>query len=154
MIGTRESLSGPAAYRMMEGVGAASEDFMKMGLSSAASAVDARRGGDPRRRDGREGQGARLGRQRRRGRHARAPAALHPGALRWKRPLSASVGYQYVLGGDPQGGNIGDDIEAIVAGRTALEELANTWRKIFPDALAWADPGDDAALATEEVTML
>jgi flagellar protein FliS len=139
MIGTRESLSGPAAYRMMEGVGAASEDFMKMGLDSARillmRAEAAIRAGDVVEKAKALGSAGSVVE------FMLGLSGSAPGAL---SDCLASV-YQYVLAAILKG-NVGDDIEAIAAGRTALEELANTWRNIFPDALAWADPGDDAAL--------
>ncbi len=140
MIGTRENLTGPAAYRAMEGVGAVPQDFMKMALDSARMllmrAEMAIRAGDT------VAKAKALGSAGNVVEFMLGLSGSAPGAL---SDCLASV-YQYVLAAILKG-NIGDDIEAIAAGRTAIEELANTWRKIFPDALAWADPGDDAALS-------
>jgi hypothetical protein len=41
----------------------------------------------------------------------------------------------------------GDDREAVGAARVALDELATTWRKIFPDANVLEDTGPDLALS-------
>jgi flagellar protein FliS len=140
MIGTRENLTGPAAYRLMEGVGAAPEDYLKMGLDAARMllmrAELAIQAGD------RVEKAKALGSAGGVVEFMLGLSGSAPGAL---SDCLASV-YQYVLAAILKG-NAGDDVEAIAAGRTALEELANTWRKIFPDALAWDDPGDDAALS-------
>jgi flagellar biosynthetic protein FliS len=140
MIGARENLTGPAAYRVMEGVGAAPQDFMKMALDSARMllmrAEMAIRAGD------RVEKAKALGSAGNVVEFMLGLSGSAPGAL---SDCLASV-YQYALAAILKG-NLGDDVEAIAAGRTALEELANTWRKIFPDAIAWADPGDDAALS-------
>jgi len=140
MIGTRENLSGPAADRMMEGVGAASEDFMKMALDAARimlmRAEAAIRAGDTVEKAKALGSAGSIVE------FMLGLSGSAPGAL---SDCLASV-YQYVLAAILKG-NMGNDIEAVAAGRTALEELANTWRKIFPDAIAWADPGDDAGLS-------
>jgi flagellar biosynthetic protein FliS len=140
MIGTRENLTGPAAYRAMEGVGAAPEDFMKMALDSARMllmrAEMAIRAGDMVEKAKALGSAGNVVE------FMLGLSGSAPGAL---SDCLASV-YQYALAAILKG-NVGDDIEAVAAGRTALEELANTWRKIFPDAIAWADPGDDAALS-------
>jgi flagellin-specific chaperone FliS len=140
MIGTRENLTGAAAYRVMEGVGAAPEDYLKMGLDAARMlllrAEMALRAGD------RVEKAKALASAGRVVEFMLGLSGTAPGAL---SDCLASV-YQYALAAIVKG-NAGDDIEAVAAGRTALEELANTWRKIFPDALAWAEPGDDAALS-------
>ena len=140
MIGTRENLTGPAAYRAMEGVGATPEDFLKMGLDAARVLLL--------RAELAIGAGDTVAKAKALGSAGNVVEFMlglsgsAPGAL---SDCLASV-YQYVLAAILKG-NAGDDVEAIAAGRTALEELANTWRKIFPDAIAWADPGDAAALS-------
>lgn len=140
MIGTRESLIGPAAYRVMEGVGASPEDFLKMGLDATRMllmrAELAIRAGDKIEKAKALGSAGNVVE------FMLGLSGTAPGPL---GDCLASV-YQYVLAAILKG-NIGDDIEAIAAGRAAVEELANTWRNIFPDAFAWADPGDDAALS-------
>ena len=139
MIGTRADLTGPRAYRVMEGVGAAPEDFMKMGLDSARMllmrAEMAIRVGDKVEKAKALGSAGAVVE------FMLGLAGSAPGAL---SDCLSSV-YQYALAAILKG-NAGDDIEAVAAGRTALEELAATWRKIFPDAIAWTDSGDDAAL--------
>ena len=65
-----------------------------------------------------------------------------PGAL---SECLASV-YQYVLAAILKG-NVGDDNEAVGAARVALDQLAATWRTIFPDTIGWEDGGPDAALS-------
>ena len=140
MIGTRENLSGPAAYRMMEGVGAASEDYMKMALDSARimlmRAEAAIRVGDKVEKAKALGSAGNIV-EFMIGLSGTAPGALSD---------CLTSAYQYALAAILKG-NLGDDAEAVAAGRTALEELATTWRKIFPDAIAWSDPGDGAALS-------
>jgi flagellar protein FliS len=136
MIGTRGELSGPAAYRVMEGVGATPEEFMKMALDAARSLLL--------RAETRIAAGDRVGK-------ARALSSAS-NVVEFMLGLSgvsqgelskclASV-YEYVLAAIAKG-NAGDDAEAVAAGRIALEELSATWRKIFPDALAW-DAGESA----------
>ena len=139
MIGTARNLTGPAAYRVMEGVGAAPEDFMKMGLDAARTllmrAELAIQVGD------RTEKAKALGSAGNVVEFMLGLSGTAPGAL---SDCLASV-YQYVLAAILKG-NAGDDAEAVAAGRTALEELAATWRKIFPDVIAWAEPADDAAM--------
>jgi len=54
--------------------------------------------------------------------------------------------YQYVLAAILKG-NAGDDKEAVSAARAALDELAATWRKIFPDASGLEENGPDLTLS-------
>ena len=54
--------------------------------------------------------------------------------------------YQYVLAAILKG-NAGDDKEAVGAARVALDELAATWRKIFPDTSGLEDSGHTSALS-------
>ncbi len=137
MIGTRGGMTGPAAYRVIEGVGATPEEFMKMALDAARMLL------------------------------LRAESAIHAGQQVEKAKALASAGnvvefmlglsgvspgalsdclasvYQYVLAAILKG-NAGNDAEAVAAGRLALEELSTTWRKIFPDALPWDEIGEEA----------
>ena len=48
-------------------------------------------------------------------------------------------------------GNAGDDTEAVGAARVALEELAATWRTIFPDTIGWEEGSPDPALSGRRV---
>lgn len=139
MIGTTRNLTGPAAYRAMEGVGASAEDFMKMALDAARMllmrgelAIEAGDRAEKAKALGSAGNVVEF---------MLGLSGSAPGAL---SDCLASV-YQYVLAAILKG-NIGDDAEAVLAGRTALEELAATWRKIFPDVIAWAEPGDETAM--------
>lgn len=132
MIGTTRSLTGAAAYRAMEGVGASPEDFMKMALDAARvllmRAEAAIKAGD------RVEKAKSLGSAGNVVEFMLGLSGAAPGAL---SDCLASV-YQYVLAAILKG-NLGDDGEAVAAGRAALEELASTWRKIFPDVIAWAE---------------
>jgi flagellin-specific chaperone FliS len=140
MIGTMRGLSGPAAYRVMEGVGAAPEDYMKMALDAARAlllrAEAAITAGD------RVEKAKALGSAGNLVEFMLGLSGVSPGAL---GDCLASV-YQYVLAAILKG-NAGDDIDAVAGGRAALEELAATWRKIFPDAIGWTETADDAALS-------
>lgn len=140
MIGTTRGLTGPAAYRVMEGIGAAPEDYMKMALDAARTlllrAEAAIKAGD------RAEKAKALGSAGNVVEFMLGLSGISPGAL---SDCLASV-YQYVLAAILKG-NAGDDGEAVAAGRMAIEELAATWRKIFPDAIAWTDHADDPALS-------
>ena len=122
-----ESLRGVAAYRAVEGLGAEPEDFMKMAMDvsrdfllQAEAAIIA---GD---------------------RPTKAKALSSAGRLvEFMLGLSGSERgvlsdrlacvYQFALAAILKG-NAGDDVEAVAAGRLAIEQLAAAWRKIFPDA--------------------
>ncbi len=139
MIGTRKGLTGSAAYRATEGVGAMPEDYMKMALDAtrillmrAEAAIAAGDRAEKAKALGSAGNVVEF---------MLGLSGVTPGAL---SDCLASV-YQYVLAAILKG-NAGDDGEAVAAGRVALEELAATWRKIFPDAVAWGETGDDAGL--------
>lgn len=117
-----------ASYRAVEGLGAKPEEFMKMALDAARALL------------------------------LRAEAAIKAGDRPQKAKALSSAGkivefmlglsgtergelsdclasvYQYVLATILQG-NAKDDIEAVAAGRIALEQLAATWRRVFPDAV-------------------
>jgi flagellin-specific chaperone FliS len=138
MYGQRQQLSGPRGYLAVEAIGAAPEEFMKMALDAtrglllrAEAAIEA----------GERVEKARV--------LASASNVVEfmlgvsgsaPGAL---SSCLASV-YEYVLAAILKG-NAGDDADAVAAARMALEELATTWRTIFPDAIGWEEPADDAA---------
>ena len=140
MIGARGTLSGPAAYRNIEGVGATPEEFMKMGLDAARMLLL--------RAEAMIEAGDRVGK-------AKALSSAS-NVVEFMLGLSGiSHGelseclahvYQYVLAAIVKG-NAGDDAEAVAAGRVALEELATTWPSIFPDALAWDENGEKNGLS-------
>jgi len=128
------------AYRAVEGVDAAPEDFMKMALDTARNLLL-------------RAEAAIAANDRVEKAQALASAGsvvefmlglsgFAPGAL--SRCL-ASV-YQYVLAAILKG-NAGDDLEAVGAARVALDELAATWRTLFPDVLGWEEDGSDSALS-------
>jgi flagellar secretion chaperone FliS len=140
MIGARQQFNAANAYRAIEGAGAKPQDFMKMGLDATRNlllrAEVAIAAGD---------------------RAAKAQALSSAGSvvefmlgLSGSAPGSlseclASV-YQYVLAAILKG-NAGDDTEAVGAARVALEELAATWRSIFPDTIGWEENSPDSALS-------
>ena len=125
---TGSMTAGIQSYRAVEGMGAEPEAFMKMALDAARMLL------------------------------LRAEAAIRAGERAEKAKALSSAGkivefmlgltgiergelsdclasvYQYVLATILKG-NAGDDLEAIAAGRLALEQLAAIWRKVFPDAI-------------------
>ena len=140
MIGARQPWGAASAYRAVEGIGATSEDFMKMGLDvtrgmllRAEAAIAAGDRVEKAQALGSAGSVVEF----MLGLSGSAPGALS-GCL-------ASV-YQYVLAAILKG-NAGDDTEAVGAARAALDELAVTWRTIFPDKIDWEDNGPDSALS-------
>jgi len=140
MIGARQNMGVAGAYRAVEGVDAAPEDFMKMALDTARNLLL-------------RAEVAIAANERVEKAKALASASSvvefmlglsgsAPGAL--SRCL-ASV-YHYVLAAILKG-NAGDDAEAVGAARVALDELAATWRTLFPDVLGWEEDGPDSALS-------
>jgi flagellin-specific chaperone FliS len=139
MNGSRQGGNAAGAYRAVEGIGAEAEDFMKMALDAARLqllraevAIEANR------------------------RVEKAQALSSAASIvEFMLGLSGSAPgtlseclvsvYQYVLAAILKG-NAGDDREAVGAARVALDELAATWRKIFPDTNDLEDPGLDSAL--------
>jgi flagellar protein FliS len=140
MIGARQNNGAASAYRAIEGIGAAPEDFMKMALDAtrnlllrAEMAIAA------------EDRAAKAQALSSAGSIVEFMLGLSgsaPGAL---SECLASV-YQYVLAAILKG-NAGDDTEAVGAARVALDELAVTWRTIFPDTISWEDSGSDSDLS-------
>lgn len=140
MIGTWQQRDSVGAYRTVEGIGAKPEDFMKMALDAARNlllraetAIAAQEGAVKAQALSSAGSIVEF----MLGLSGTAPGALS-GCL-------ASV-YQYVLAAILKG-NARDDIEAIGAARAALDELAKTWRTIFPDTIAWDECGRDLGLS-------
>jgi flagellin-specific chaperone FliS len=140
MIGTRQNWGAAGAYRAVEGVGARPEDFLKMGLDSARNMLL--------RAEAAIGAGDRVEKA-----LALSSASsivefmlgltgCAPGAL---SKCLVSV-YQYVLAAILKG-NAGDDMEAVGAARVALDELAKTWRTIFPDTIGCEENGSEAELS-------
>jgi flagellar biosynthetic protein FliS len=134
MIGARQNGGAAGAYRAIEGAGAAPEDFMKMALDAtrtlllrAEMAIAAK------------DQVAKAQALSSAGSIVEFMLGLSgtaPGAL---SECFASV-YQYVLAAILKG-NARDDTEAVGAARVALDELAATWRTIFPDTIGSDDSG-------------
>jgi len=138
MIGAQGNAT--SAYRAVEGIGAKPEDFMKMALDAtrnlllrAEMAIDAGDKVEKAQALGSAGSVVEF---------MLGLSGSAPGAL---SECLASV-YQYVLAAILKG-NAGDDREAVGAARLALEELAATWRTIFPDTVAFEDTGPDSALS-------
>lgn len=140
MIGMRQRGGAAGAYRAIEGIGAAPEDFMKMALDATRTLLL-------------RAETAIAASERVEKAQALASAArvvefmlglsgAAPGAL---SECLASV-YQYVLAAILKG-NAGDDSEAVKAARVALDELAATWRTIFPDKTDWEESDPDTELS-------
>jgi flagellar protein FliS len=140
MNGARQNGIAAGAYRAVEGIDAASEDFMKMGLDAsrrlllrAEVAIAA---------DERLEKAQALSSAGKIVEFMLGLTGYSPGPL---SDCLASV-YQYVLAAILKG-NAGDDNEAVGAARVALDELAATWRTIFPDLTGWEEGGSDATLS-------
>ena len=141
MIGTRQNFGVTGAYRAVEGVGATPEEFMKMALDAARNmllrAEAAIAAGD------RVEKAQALGSASSVVEFMLGLSGGAPGAL---SKCLASV-YQYALAAILKG-NAGDDLEAVGAARAALDELAKTWRMIFPDTTDWEEEsGPDRELS-------
>lgn len=127
MIGAHTATMWSAAYNAVAGIGAEPQDLMKMGLDRARSFL--------------------LG--------AEMAIEAEDRVAKAKALSSASSIVEFLLGlsGSEPGelsdrlakiyhfammeilkGNAGDDQAAVAAARIALDELAATWRGIFPDA--------------------
>jgi flagellar biosynthetic protein FliS len=137
MIGARQRMNGPQGYLAVEAVGAVPEEFMKMALDATRNlllrAETAIRAGD------RIEKARALNSASNVVEFMLGVSGTTPGQL---SDCLASV-YHYALAAILKG-NIGDDIDAIAAARLALEQLASTWRTIFPDEGAVSDSGEDA----------
>jgi flagellin-specific chaperone FliS len=140
MIGTRQNWGAAGAYRAVEGVGAKPEDFLKMGLDATCGMLL--------RAEAAIGAGDRA---------EKAQALSSAGSIvEFMVGLSGSTPgalseclvsvYQYVLAAILKG-NAGDDTEAVGAARVALDELAKTWRTIFPDTIGCEENGSEAELS-------
>ena len=140
MIGARQQGGAAGAYRAAEGIGARPEEFMKMGLDATRSlllraelAIAANDRVEKAQALGSAGSVVEF---------MLGLTGTAPGAL---SECLSSV-YQYVLAAILKG-NAGDDREAVGAARVALDELAVTWRTIFPDTVACGETGSDSALS-------
>ncbi|HZK91962.1 MAG TPA: flagellar protein FliS [Stellaceae bacterium] len=136
MQGSWSGGDAASAYRAIEGVGATPEGFMKMALD-AARALLLRAEAAIAARD-RVAKAQALGSAGKVVEFMLGLSGAAPGEL---STCLASV-YQYVLAAILKG-NAGDDGEAVQAARVALDELAATWRKIFPDAIGWEDDASE-----------
>jgi flagellin-specific chaperone FliS len=128
------------SYRAIEGIGAAPEDYMKMALDSTRNLLlraEAAIGASDRPEKAQALSSAAsiveflLG-----------LSGSEPGEL---SECLVSV-YQYVLAAILKG-NAWDDAEAVVAARVALDELAATWRTIFPDTIGCEERDLDSVLS-------
>jgi flagellin-specific chaperone FliS len=138
MNGSQQTWQAATAYRAVEAVGAKPEDFMKMALDAARNLLL------------RAEASISAGDQATKARTLSAAGSIvefmlgltgsAPGALSERL---ASV-YQYALGAILKA-NAGSDTEAAGAARVALEELAGTWRTIFPDVTGREDEYPDPA---------
>jgi flagellar protein FliS len=140
MIGTRQQFGAASAYRAIEGVGAKPEDFVKMALDATRNLLlraEVAIAANDRAEKAQALSSASSVVEFMLGLSGSAPGALSQ--------CLASV-YQYVLAAILKG-NAGDDTEAVGAARVALEELAATWRTIFPDTIGWEEGSSDSALS-------
>jgi flagellar protein FliS len=134
MIGARQNGYAAGAYRAVEGIDAAPEEFMKMALDAARTMLlraEAAIAAEDRVTKAQALSSAGSVVEFMLGLSGFAPGTLSE--------CLASV-YQYVLAAILKG-NAGDDMEAVGAARVALEELAATWRKIFPDHVGLEESG-------------
>jgi flagellin-specific chaperone FliS len=140
MSGARQQDGVASAYRAVEGIGAAPEDYMKMALDStrnlllrAEAAIGAQDRAEKAQALGSAGSIVEF---------LLGLSGSEPGEL---SECLVSV-YQYVLAAILKG-NAWDDAEAVVAARVALDELAATWRTIFPDTTGCEDRDLDLVLS-------
>ena len=118
-----------AAYRVVEGIGAEPEQFMKMAMDATRVFLL--------QAETRIAAGDRIGKARAlssAGRIIEFMLGLSGSEHGVLSDRLAQV-YQYILHAILRG-NVANDVEALAAGRRAVEELAAVWRRIFPDALA------------------
>jgi len=136
----KSELSGLAAYRAIEGMGAEPEEFMKMAMDAARAlllqAQSAMAAGD---------------------KPAKAKALSSAAKIvefmlglsgAERGPLSDRLAgvYQYVLAAILKG-NAFDDAEAVTAAGLAVEQLAVVWRKVFPDTRVWNTAQEHVAMS-------
>ena len=130
MDGARHELSGPAAYRAVEGIGAEAQEFMKLAMDATRDfllhAEAAIRAGD------RPAKAKALSSAAKVIEFMLGLSGAEHGAL---SDRLAQV-YHYVLAAILKG-NAWDDAEALAAGRVAVEQLAAVWRNLFPAAAGW-----------------
>jgi len=128
MDGAGLGLSGLAAYRAVEGIDAAPEEFMKMAMDATRAfllqAENAIAAGDRMVKAWALSSAAKVIE------FMLGLSGVEPGAL---SDHLAEV-YQYILE-TILIANAGNDVKAVVAGRLAVEQLAAVWRRVFPDAL-------------------
>src|SRR6516164_9779947 len=129
MDGLTEDFSTLGTYRLVEGIGAEPEQFMKMAMDATRVFLL--------QAENRIAAGDRIGKARALSSAGRiiefmlGLSGVEHGAL---SDRLAQV-YQYILHAILRG-NVANDVEALAAGRLAAEELSALWRKRFPDALA------------------
>jgi flagellin-specific chaperone FliS len=128
MSGAWQKFDAVSAYRTVEGIGTTPDGFMKLALDSTCNLLL--------RAEAAIAAGNRVEKARALNSAAKVVEFMlglsgsEPGAL---SACLVSV-YQYVLAAILKG-NAADDGEAVGAARVALDELAVTWRGMFPDAV-------------------
>jgi flagellar protein FliS len=128
MDGLTEDFSTFGTYRLVEGIGAEPEQFMKMAMDATRVFLL--------QAENRIAAGDRMGKARALSSAGKVIefmlglSGMEHGVL---SDCLAQV-YQFVLQAILKA-NISNDLEALAAGRRAVEELAAVWRRIFPDAL-------------------
>jgi len=118
-----------AAYRVVEGIGAEPEQFMKMAMDATRVFLL--------QAEIRIAAGDRIGKARALSSAGRIIEFMLGLSGTEHGVLSDRLAqvYQYILHAILRG-NVANDVEALAAGRLAAEELSALWRKRFPDALA------------------
>ena len=122
----RQGLTGPAAYRAVEGIGAEPEEFMKMAMDALrVFLVQA---------EAAMSQGNRPAKAKALNSAAKLVEFLLGLTGSEAGPLSSCLAevYRYIMAAILKA-NSSDDAEAVVAGRIAIEQLAVVWRRAFPD---------------------
>lgn len=131
-----QDLTGSAAYRAIEGIGAEPEEFMKMAIDALhvflIQAEAAIRGED------RPAKAKSLNSAARLVEFVLGLTGSEPGPL---SDCLATV-YRYILSAILRG-NAWDDAEAVNAGRVAVEQLAAVWRRAFPETFGAAGSADE-----------
>ena len=118
-----------AAYRVVEGIGAEPEQFMKMAMDATRVFLL--------QAEIRIAAGDRIGKARALSSAGRIIEFMLGLSGTEHGVLSDRLAqvYQYILHAILRG-NVANDVEALAAGRLAAEELSALWRKRFPDAFA------------------
>jgi flagellar protein FliS len=128
MDGSIQDFSSLAAYRVVEGIGAEPEQFIKIAMDAArVFLLQAEK---------RIAVGDRIGKARALSSAGRIIEFMLGLSGTEHGVLSDRLAqvYEFILQAILRG-NMANDLEALAAGRLAVEDLSAVWRKRFPDAL-------------------